>query len=221
MNSAFAVIFDMDGVLVDSNPYHKKAIEKFLVAHNFTFTDDELKQKVWGRMNREWLRTIFGEEVSAEVIYQYALDKEAIYRQFFKESIEEVKGLTNLLDVLKKHQIPCAVGTSAPRVNVDFVFDYLHIGHFFSAVLDDSHVIHGKPNPEIYLKTAQTLGMLPSQCIVFEDSLAGTQAGKAAGTKVIGITTSHTRQELASTTDMVIDDFTQISINDLRKLIEE
>jgi len=156
MKPPFAVIFDMDGVLVDSNPYHKTAIEIFLTKHRFSFTDEELKQKVWGRMN---------------------------------------------------------------RANVDFVFEYLKIGHFFSVVLDDSHVKEGKPNPEIYLKTAQAMGFLPSQCIVFEDSLAGTTSAKNAGTKVIGVTTTHTQEELQATTHLIIDDFTQLSVDDLVKLI--
>ncbi len=219
MKPPFAVIFDMDGVLVDSNPYHKTAIEIFLTKHRFSFTDEELKQKVWGRMNKEWLRAIFGNTVSDEEIYQLGLDKEVLYRQIYEKDIKEVKGLTDFLTLLKNHQIPCAVATSAPRANVDFVFEYLKIGHFFSVVLDDSHVKEGKPNPEIYLKTAQAMGFLPSQCIVFEDSLAGTTSAKNAGTKVIGVTTTHTQEELQATTHLIIDDFTQLSVDDLVKLI--
>jgi HAD superfamily hydrolase (TIGR01509 family) len=219
MSPQFAVIFDMDGVLVDSNPYHKTSIELFLKKHHFSFTDEELKQKVWGRMNKEWLRAVFDDTVSEAEIYQLGLDKELLYRQMYEKDIKEVKGLTDFLTLLKNHQIPCAVATSAPRVNVDFVFEHLQIGHFFSTILDDSHVKEGKPNPEIYLKTAQAMDFPPSQCIVFEDSLAGTTSAKNAGTKVIGITTTHTKEELQPTTHLVIDDFTQLSIEDLVKLI--
>lgn len=215
----FAVLFDMDGVLIDSNPYHKTAIEIFLEKHNFHFTDEELKQKVWGRMNKEWLRAIFGEEMSEAEIVQHGLDKELIYRQVFEKDIKEVKGLTPFLQMLQAHQIPCAVATSAPRPNVDFAFEHLHIASFFQAVLDESHVKHGKPNPEIYLKTAKTLGFPPDRCIVIEDSLAGTKSGKASGAKVIGITTTHSPEELRPTSDLIIDDFTNLSINDLVKLV--
>lgn len=219
MNPQLAVIFDMDGVLVDSNPYHKTSIELFLKKHHFSFTDEELKQKVWGRMNKEWLKVVFGDALSEAEIYQLGLDKELLYRQMYEKDIKEVKGLSNFLTLLNNHQVPCAVATSAPRVNVDFVFEHLQIGHFFSTILDDSHVKEGKPHPEIYLKTAQAIGFLPSQCIVFEDSLAGTTSAKNAGTKVIGITTTHTKEELQPTTHLVIDDFTQLSMEDLVKLI--
>ncbi len=214
----FAVIFDMDGVLIDSNPYHKTAIEAFLEKHHFKFTEEELKQKVWGRMNREWLRAVFGEEMSVAEINQHGEDKELIYRQLFAKDIKEVKGLTSFLEKLSASQIPCAVGTSAPRSNVDFTFEHLPIAHFFAVVLDESHVNLGKPNPEIYLKVADNLGFPPQKCIVIEDSLAGTASGKAAGAKVIGITTTHSPAELRATTDLIIDDFTNLSIDDLVRL---
>jgi HAD superfamily hydrolase (TIGR01509 family) len=214
----FAVIFDMDGVLIDSNPYHKTAIEVFLEKHHFKFTEDELKQKVWGRMNREWLRAVFGEEMSVTEINQHGEDKEFIYRQLFAKDIKEVKGLTSFLKILKANQVPCAVGTSAPRSNVDFTFEHLQIADFFEIVLDESHVNLGKPNPEIYLKVADYLGFPPQRCIVIEDSLAGTTAGKAAGAKVIGVTTTHSPEELRYTSDLIIDDFSNLSIDDLVKL---
>jgi beta-phosphoglucomutase len=215
----FAMLFDMDGVLVDSNPYHKTAIEIFLAKHNFHFTDEELKQKVWGRMNKEWLRAVFGEEMPEAEIIQHGLDKELIYRQIFEKDIKEVKGLTSFLQLLQTYQVPCAVATSAPRPNVDFAFEHLHIAPYFQAVLDESHVKHGKPNPEIYLKAANTLGFPPEKCIVIEDSLAGTKSGKSAGCKVIGITTTHTPEELNATSNLIIDDFTNLTINHLLELI--
>jgi beta-phosphoglucomutase len=215
----FAVLFDMDGVLVDSNPYHKTAIGLFLEKHNFHFTDEELKQKVWGRMNKEWLRAVFGEEMPEAEVVQHGLDKELIYRQIYAKDVVEVKGLTPFLKLLQANQIPCAVATSAPRPNVDFAFEYLHIAPYFQAVLDESHVRHGKPNPEIYLKAAAALGFPPERCIVIEDSLAGTRAGKDSGAKVIGITTTHTPEELHPTSDLIIDDFTNLSITDLVKLV--
>ena len=99
-----------------------------------------------------------------------------------------------------------AIATSAPRANVDFTLQKTNTGKYFKTILDDSFVTEGKPNPQIYLKSAQALGFDPANCIVFEDSLSGVKAGKRAGCKVVGITTTHTREEL-NETDFVIDNF--------------
>ena len=89
---------------------------------------------------------------------------------------------------------------------MDFTLEKTNTGRYFTTILDDSFVTEGKPNPQIYLKSAKALGFEPSNCIVFEDSLSGVQAAKRAGCKVVGITTTHTREELAET-NYVIDDF--------------
>jgi beta-phosphoglucomutase len=117
-----------------------------------------------------------------------------------------VKGLIPFLEKLEARKIPRAIATSAPRANVDFTVSRTHIERFFSIILDDSFVNRGKPDPEIYLKSAAALGLNPGQCLVFEDSLSGVRAGKDAGCKVVGITTTHTREELAGT-DFNIDNF--------------
>jgi beta-phosphoglucomutase len=107
------------------------------------------------------------------------------------------------LDELK---ISRAIATSAPRANVDFTLAKTNTGRYFSTVLDDSDVTVGKPDPQIYLKSADILGYKPGRCIVFEDSLSGVKAGKRAGCMVVGLTTTHTRSELVEA-DLVVDDF--------------
>ena len=103
------------------------------------------------------------------------------------------------LEKVKGAGIPMAIATSAPRANVDFTLVHTHIERFFSTILDDSFVTVGKPNPEIYLKSAAALGFPPEHCVVFEDSLSGVKAGKGAGCKVVGVTTTHSREELFET----------------------
>jgi HAD superfamily hydrolase (TIGR01509 family) len=107
---------------------------------------------------------------------------------------------------MQQEQIPRAIATSAPRANVDFTLEKTHIGKFFDTILDESFVTNGKPEPEIYLKTAAALGFDPAKCIVFEDSLSGVEAGKAAGCKVIGITTTHSHEELRKC-NLVVENF--------------
>jgi beta-phosphoglucomutase len=113
------------------------------------------------------------------------------------------------------HQnIPRAIATSAPRANVDFTLEKTGTAKYFQVILDESFVSKGKPDPEIYLKTAAALKFTPGNCVVFEDSLSGVKAGKAAGCKVVGVTTTHSRQELAET-DLVIDNFEDLDPQEL------
>ena len=203
-----AVIFDMDGVIVDSNPAHKKAIKQFLEQHGKSVSDEYLRNEVFGRTNREWLRRTF-EEISEERIEQYIQEKEQIFRDMFAKTIKPLQGLRRFLNSLTGHQIPTAVATSAPKVNADWVLDKTGLADYFSVVLHEGDVTHGKPHPEMYLKAAGRLNIQPEHCVVFEDSLSGVEAAKSAGTIVFGVTTTHSRDEL-SRTDYVISDFTEI-----------
>ena len=201
----YAIIFDMDGVLVDSNPYHKIALHQFCANHGYHLTEEGLRNTIYGRTNKEWITNLFG-TLPPDQLAQYGEEKEALYRELFDKAIQPVTGLIDFLHLLDKHTIPRAIGTSAPRSNVDFTLSKTGMLNFFSIILDESHVTHGKPNPEIYINVAQKLGLPPQQCIVFEDSLSGVISAKSAGAKVVGITTTHTVEEL-SETDFVINDF--------------
>lgn len=201
---AYAFIFDMDGVLVDSNPTHKIALQQFCREHGFELTEQQLREKIYGRTNRDWLLNLFG-DLPDETIRKYAWEKEALFRKLYHD-IAPLNGLLTFLKKMDAAGIPRAIATSAPRENVDFTLEHTGIGPYFKTILDDSFVTKGKPDPEIYLKSAAALGIAPEKCVVFEDSLSGVKAGKAAGCKVVGLTTTHTDEEL-SETDFNIADF--------------
>lgn len=216
----FAVVFDMDGVIVDTNPAHKKAILRFCNMYNKQLTDEELANYIWGRTNKEWIRHLFGEDTSDAQLKLYADEKELLFRTIYEPEIKLVPGLKSFLDLLRQNHIPMAVGTSAPRDNVDFVFRYTGIEKYFDAVLDETFVSIGKPDPEIYIKCAKALNFDPTDCIVMEDSFAGVKAGKSAGSKVVGITTTHSDDELVQVgADFTVRDFTSLSIDDLSNLL--
>jgi HAD superfamily hydrolase (TIGR01509 family) len=205
MASTHAFIFDMDGVLIDSNPFHKISLKQFCAKYGHDLTEDQLREKIYGRTNKDWIPNVFG-PLPFDQIMAYQDEKEALFRDIYKNDIHEVAGLTLFLKKLDAYNIPRAIATSAPRANVDFTLEKTGTASFFPVILDESFVTRGKPDPEIYTKTVNALGMTPGNCVVFEDSLSGVAAGKAAGCKVVGITTTHTREELADT-DLVIDDF--------------
>jgi beta-phosphoglucomutase len=211
----FAFLFDMDGVVIDSNPFHKIALRQFCKKYGYDLSEEQLKEKIYGRTNKDWLTNIFG-KLDEKTLKAYADEKEALFREIYANDIKPVEGLVSFLNKMDDLKIPRAIATSAPRANVDFTLSKTGTEKYFPVILDDSFVSMGKPHPEIYLKTAAALNFDPKNCIVFEDSLSGVKAGKASGCKVVGITTTHSREELGET-DLVIDNFEEL---DPQQLIE-
>jgi beta-phosphoglucomutase len=214
---SFAVIFDMDGVIVDSNPYHKIALKQFCEKHGYYLSDEELKSRIFGRTNKNWLLSLFNGKVTAKQIKDFEEEKESLFREIFAPHIKPIRGLISFLEMLETRKIPRAVATSAPPANVQFTLEKTKTRKFFQVIVDGDAVENSKPHPEIYLKTIAAIHFPPEKCIVIEDSLSGIAAGRQAGCKVIGITTTHNRAEM-SDTDLVIDDFDYLTIEDIIKL---
>lgn len=210
------ILFDMDGVIADTNPFHKTSIQQFCTRHGIDASDAFLKEKVYGRVNKEWIPNLFG-ALNAEKVKALADEKEQLFREIYAPHLRAVDGLIEFLQLLQKNGVKAAVATSAPLENADFILDGLNIRKYFDAVLHSADVEKGKPHPEIYLKAAAALGKLPTECIVIEDSISGVQAGKAAGSKVIGITTTHEGVEFGSI-DLVINDFIGLGMAKLTTL---
>jgi beta-phosphoglucomutase len=215
MVKPFGVLLDMDGVLVDSNPYHKKALLEFCKRHGKNLSEEELLQKVYGRTNRDWLTNLFG-TLNETDFQRYASEKEALFRELYAPFIKPVQGLLSFINDLRKHTIPYTISTSAPAANVTFTLHAIGADHLFPVILDERFVSKGKPDPEIYLKSAAAINLAPTQCWVLEDSVSGILAGKSAGCKVAGITTTHSENEI-SNADLIFSDFTELSV----KILEE
>lgn len=218
-NQKFAVIFDMDGVLIDNNSYHQIAWGNFCQNYKLMLSESELKQHVWGRTNKDVLRYLFKRDLSLEETNRYSEEKETIYRNMYKPYIKPVEGLLQFLSSLKINSIKMAVATSAPSTNLDFMLDNIDIAKFFDVLVDSSHVTNGKPNPEVYLKTAGLLDVKPKHCIVFEDSLSGVQAALNAEMKVIALTTTHVKTEFEKVS-LVIKNFNCLDFNSLLALFQ-
>lgn len=214
-----ATLFDMDGVIVHTNPYHKKAFKIFLDKHNVSLTDKELKEHVYGRINAEIFPYIFKDDYTPEKGKEWADEKEAIFRDLYKKDAKPLQGLISFLEELKKEGIKSAVGTSAPVENLDFIMDSLDLHYYFDAFLHSADVTEGKPNPEIYLKAADRLEIAPKNCVVFEDSVAGVKAGLNAKMKVVAVATTHMPDEFDGA-HMVIEDFEGLRVERLWTLFE-
>ena len=184
------MIFDMDGVLVDSNPTHREA----WTAYNRRFgleTTDVMHQRMYGKRNDQIIRDFFGETLSPEEVAARGAAKERLYREMIGGRLEEilVPGLRDFLD--RYEAIPKAIATNAEPANVNFLLDRANLRRYFRVVVDGHQVTHPKPHPEVYLKAAEQLGRAPVDCIVLEDSHSGVEAARAAGMRVIGVCTTH------------------------------
>lgn len=215
-----AIIFDMDGVIVDNHQYHLKSWLSFSDKYGISMTEQEYKQQINGRTMEEILPKLLGRSLSSGEVTEYGGEKEALYRELYLKDIRLTPGLEQFLEELQQHRVPRAVATSAPPANVKFTLENTGLDSYFPVIVDDTMVTKGKPNPEVYLTAAEKLDMHPSYCVVFEDALLGIQAGKNAGMKVVGVATTHTRRELESAdTDLVINDFEGLYLSKLIDLL--
>lgn len=210
------IIFDMDGTMVDNMMVHHRAWQKKLAEMGMPLELEEVHQKIHG-VNEEILERLFGDKLTPEERRQHSWEKEAAYREIFLPQLRLVDGLPSFLEEVKKEGIPMAIGTAAPPENVDFVLDNLNLRSYFVAVLHARSVRHGKPNPEIYLKTAEAMGLAPEDCLVFEDSPTGAEAAYRAGSKLVVVTTTHAEKEFEQLPNVIafIQDFTQVKLSQL------
>jgi beta-phosphoglucomutase len=217
MSGIKAVIFDLDGTLLDNNEVHLKAWKKYLQDSGMEISDEDFKKNISGRTNKDAVAHLYNREMSEKEASEYYLEKEEIYRNMYEKDISPISGLNDFLKDLADHNITMAIATSGIQVNIDFMFDHVPIKQYFKEVINSADITKGKPDPEIFIKTAKKLQIPAENCIVFEDSMAGVKAGKAAGMKVVALTTSHTAEELKEA-DLVIDDYRQINFDKLLSL---
>jgi len=213
------LIFDMDGVIVDNHYYHFKAWKAFAAKYGKEITEEHYKATINGRTMKEIINGIFeGDDLSMETARNYGLEKEAIYREIYMDDLAPTTGLITFLKKAKEQNIKTIIGTSAPAENVTFTIGGLQLEKYFHGVLDESAVTKGKPHPEIYLKCAEQINLPNHQCVVFEDALAGIKAGKAAGSFVVGVATTHQKHELTEA-DHVIENFDELDLGKLQEMI--
>lgn len=144
-------------------------------------------------------------------------EKEGLYKQLYGPYATPINGLENFLIELKNAGIKLAMASSATIDDIDFILSHVPVRNYFDAIIDGNRVSKSKPNPQIFLKAADDLGVKPEDCVVFEDSLAGIKAANAAGMKVIGITTSHPPDKLQPA-DLIIADYTALDFKKLADL---
>lgn len=193
--SRYAFIFDMDGTLVDNMRHHTRAWGILLEENGIELDSAHFLVRTAGRTNREIMPMVFG-DISEERLEELTFRKESLYRESFLPERRLVEGLDEFFGKATELGIPMAVATAATTRNVEFILDGLDIRGLFGAVVTAADVKRGKPDPEIFLKSAEMLGVEPSRCIVFEDAVGGFEAAHRAGMKAIGIATVNPVEEI-------------------------
>jgi beta-phosphoglucomutase len=218
----YGLIFDMDGVLVNSNPYHRISWKNFLLRKGYPYSEELFDEVISGRTGNTTLRILMGDELTDQVVSEYIAEIDADFQDIFGATEESVHfpGLYEFLDEVRMAGFKTALATSAATGNVTLSLKKLGLEDYFSVIIDINDVTRGKPDPEVYLASLARLGVSKARCLVIEDSKAGVQAALGAGLRVIGISTSHTREELLEEgVSMVIEDFTNLNIKELLDIL--
>ena len=216
----WAVIFDLDGAMVDNALFHQNAWIELCKRHDIDITPEYYRTYIHAKCNERNVKTLFGDNVSDDLIGQISFEKETIYRDTYRPVIKEIFGLTALLEKLNAARVPIAVASNSPKANVDFVLDELDIRNFFDVILDRDQVTTGKPNPEGLLTVASQLNIPASACIVIEDSPSGFKAAQNADMPYVAIKAGSAQDwQQAQNAAAIYEDFTTIEPQTLLKLL--
>jgi HAD superfamily hydrolase (TIGR01509 family) len=186
-----ALLFDLDGVLIDSMPMHTEAWKIYL--ERLGIEQPYIAERMHGKRNSELVRELIGAGLAPEVVFEHGAAKERLFRELILAADLTRFRVSGLDEFLARYEgTPMAVASNAEPANIDFVLDQLNLRKYFAVTVDGSQVRRPKPFPDVYLKAAERLGVKPANSIVFEDSPTGVAAGVAAGMRVVGVETTPT-----------------------------
>ena len=207
-----AVIFDMDGVLVDSGAHHREAWKALIDELGVVPAEPDYWRLTIGRPSVEAVPLLLGREMSWAEAQRLAARKQEHYRRLAAAGPALVRGVATFVAELATRRVPRAVATSASRRDVDALLTQAGLRDRFEIVVTAEDVHRGKPDPEVYLLAARGLGVAPEHCLVFEDALVGVQAARRAGMRTIGVSTAHTQTELrAAGAERAVESFESVT----------
>lgn len=210
MNRPRAAIFDLDGTVVDNMFLHAEAFAVFAERHGLPALTPADRAKLDGRRNSEIFPLLFGREMARDEWLAYEHEKEGLYRELSRGRLTLVPGLPALLDHLTDDGIAVALATSAPELNVAHTLAEVGLTAAFPTIVRGDQVARGKPAPDVFIEAGRQLDLPPEDCIVFEDAPMGITAARAAGMRVVAITTSFSAAQFAALTeppDLACGDF--------------
>jgi HAD superfamily hydrolase (TIGR01509 family) len=216
---AKAVIFDMDGVICHTNPFHSQAFKIFFEKRNLFPSEEDFMRHMYGKNNGYILSHFLGRKIEGEELLLLEDEKESLFREIYQHHVDPIAGFLGFFHSLKDHGLKTGIATSAPFANLELIGGKLDLFPYLESALASEQVSKHKPDPEVYLKTAANLSLLPSQCVVFEDSFSGVSAAKNAGMKVVGVLSSHRVDELPIC-DLYIENYLNLDVHEVISMLD-
>jgi beta-phosphoglucomutase family hydrolase len=217
-DETFGAIFDWDGVVVDSSSHHEESWERLAKETGFTLPVGHFK-KGFGMKNEFIIPNLLNWSSRLEEIQELSLRKEALYREILIEwGIRALPGVAECLGELSKRRIPCAIGSSTHRLNIDTILSVIGLENYFAAIVTAEDVSRGKPDPEVFLAAAGRIGVAPNRCVVFEDALVGIEAAHRGGMKVVAVATTNPIEKLMGA-DLAVHRLDELSVDQLAALV--
>jgi beta-phosphoglucomutase len=216
-----AVIWDVDGTLIDTAELHYRAWKELAQRLGKQFTREEFAT-TFGRRNPEIIRQVFGEDQSDKEVSRLGEEKEEIYRAAARRGIQLLPGTRSLLESLGQAGFAQAIGSSAPRANLDIILRMTGIEKFFNVIISMEDTDRGKPDPQVFLRAAERLKIDPARCVVIEDALAGVEAAHRAGMKSVAVrfVGHHSEESLRKAgADIVLDSLEDLSAQQIARLV--
>jgi HAD superfamily hydrolase (TIGR01509 family) len=216
-----AFIFDVDGTMIDSMPFHMQSWEVFLARHGRGAPDAGFFRRTGGRTAREVMRELFG-PLSGAKADALAHEKEALYRELFAAEFREIAGFTRFAHSARAAGVRMACATAGDPHNIAFALAGLGLEGFFDAAVGAHDVARGKPEPDLFLLAAERIGASPAECLVFEDAPLGIEGARRAGMRAVAITSSLGAEELGGAPHVIAcaSDFTGLVASALVRALQ-
>ena len=215
----FAIIWDMDGVIVDTGEYHFRSWHYVFEKQGINFTTLDFQRR-FGQRNDAIIRSVMNNKVTEKQIDEnkIAMDKEIYFRRIVKDNIKAQPGAVELIKSLAKSGVKMAVASSGPPENIELMVSSLGIKDCFGDLVPGREVTESKPSPLLFLRAAEKLGAKPEKCVVVEDAIAGVEAARRGGMRCIAVTTTNHRENL-NKADIIVDSLEELSIHSFEKLV--
>jgi beta-phosphoglucomutase family hydrolase len=217
MQQLMGVIFDLDGVLIDTSQFHKEAWFMLSKEEGLTFSD-KLFYSTFGMQNYQIIPLMTSRDLTDNEISRMSNRKELLFRNLINGKLKLLAGAEDLISDLINNGFRLSIGSSTTKLNMDYITKNLLIFNYFDAIVIGEDVTNGKPAPDTFLKAAERLSLPPTYCVVVEDAVQGVQAGKSAGMSVVAVTTTRQRNDLLQA-DLIVDSLDELKPDDFIKLL--
>lgn len=214
-DSIMAIIWDLDGVIIDSADDHRKAWQKLARETGVTFSDNQFAA-TFGWRNDAIIPTVWG-DIPPDILKELADRKEIYYREYVSKDARALPGSMELMSSLYATSYKQALASSAPIANIELISNVLGLNRYLQALVSGETVPKGKPAPDVFLKAAEQLGVAPQNCLVIEDAVAGVEAAHAGGMRCIAVTYGRDLEGLLKA-ELPVKDLTEVTIEHIKQL---